>query len=159
MKSGTARTLKTLVYLAIVGAGAYWAYGNILPLIKNELQKNLIPGPNGPTFVPDNTHHTTSPTQGTSTGTNAITDLGGLAGDIGKGLNAFGDFVWATAQGLSATGTTAAAIDGDVESEADFRKGLAAAYGAASNAAAAAEAARAYAASKKTGHAYVDVVF
>ena len=48
MKAGTERTVKTLVYLVIVGAAAFWAYGNVLPMFTRMLQKQEgSPDPNG----------------------------------------------------------------------------------------------------------------
>jgi len=99
MKSGTARTLKTLVYLSIVGAGAYWAYGNILPYITRMLEQT---GPN-----PNPKPKPTEDAQAVSG--NAITDLSFAF------ANGFGDLFGALQKGFSDLGLTGAAIDGEAE--------------------------------------------
>jgi len=45
MKASTERTIKTLAYLAIVGAGGFWVWTNILPMLAAKLQAGGLASP------------------------------------------------------------------------------------------------------------------
>jgi len=111
MKSGTARTVKTLVYLSIVAGGAYWAYGNLLPILAKKLQDI----PTGSTTTP-----TPTPTPATQAQDNVsqgvLQDLGtSFATGLQSLRQQFSDLVSVIGKGLGPVSQTAAAFDGDAE--------------------------------------------
>lgn len=109
MKSGTARGLKTLLYLGIVGAGAYWAYYNVLPAIARAVNSGggSVPSGGGTTSTPSNA------------GNLNISDVArDMATDFSFG---FSDILSSIQKGFSSLGVAGAALDaGNVQTMADY---------------------------------------